>query len=126
MRIRRQSGLLAQFVAEIFDLLKRQTPFQEGARIDARRAVALEINEIARLVDAGLILNCRAEEVVEADLHQRGHRGIGRDVAADAGVFLVLLDDHRHRVPADDALDAALDFEIARKGSSSSTRIVFQ
>src|SRR5690606_23165033 len=38
---------------------------------------------------------------------------IGRDVAADAVMRAVRADDHGHRVPAQEALDAALDFPVA-------------
>src|SRR5271166_2001493 len=51
--------------------------------------------------------------MVETDLEQSGERGIGRDVAANAGVLLVLSMDHGQRVPANEALHAALDLEIA-------------
>jgi len=53
------------------------------------------------------------EEVIERDLVERGRRGIGRDVPADAVALLVCPDHHRHRVPADDALDTALDVAVA-------------
>ena len=55
------------------------------------------------------------EEVVEADFVERGRRGERRDVAADAVFGLVGLDHHRHRVPAHEALDPALDFAAARE-----------
>ena len=35
-------------------------------------------------------------------------------MAADAGVVLVLVDHHRHRVPADDALDTPFHGAVAR------------
>ena len=54
-----------------------------------------------------------AEEVVERDLVKRGGRGKRRDVSADAGALLVRADDHHHRVPADDALDAAFQLAVA-------------
>ena len=53
------------------------------------------------------------EEVVERHFVERGGRGVGRDVPADAVALLVRPHDHRHRVPADDALDAALDLAVA-------------
>ncbi len=89
-------------------MLERQTPFQKSARVDARAGVALKIDEVSRL-----IAYPGAEEMIESDLHQRGDRGVGGDVTADAGVFLVLLHDHRHRVPSDDAFDLALYLQIA-------------
>jgi len=70
--------------------------------------VALEVDEVAA---SGVIR--AAEEVVEADFIERGGGGVGGDVAADAGGLLVRLADHRHGVPADDALDAVFDGDVA-------------
>src|SRR5258706_8352397 len=50
------------------------------------------------------------EEVFEAFCVKRGGRRGGWGGPANAVVGLVRLDDHRQRVPADDALDASLDF----------------
>ena len=55
-----------------------------------------------------------AEEVVEGHFIERGGRGEGGDMPADAAAELVRADDHRHGVPADDALDAAFDLAVAR------------
>jgi hypothetical protein len=49
------------------------------------------------------------EEVVEAHLEEGGAGGKGGDVAADARMLAVGAHHHGHGVPADDALDAALD-----------------
>ena len=95
-------------MAEILDLLFAQPAFQKRAGINAGRSVTLEVNEIA-----GLIAVAGVEEMIEADFEQRGQRRIGRDVAADAGIFLVLPMHHGHRVPADQALDAPLQLAIA-------------
>ena len=78
MRIGRQPGIVAQLVAEILQMLFGQAAFEEGARVNARRSVALEVDQVARLV-----ADTAAEEVVEPDFGQRRQRGIGRDVAAD-------------------------------------------
>jgi hypothetical protein len=51
--------------------------------------------------------------VVEADLVERRGGAIRRDVAADAVSELVRADHHRQRVPAHEALDAALDGLVA-------------
>jgi hypothetical protein len=61
----------------------------------------LEIHQVptARMIRA-------AEEVIETDLIERGTRGVGRDMAANPLMLAVRLDHHRHRVPADDALDS--------------------
>ena len=77
--------MLAQFVAEILQVLFGQPAFEKGARVDAGRGVALEVDQVARLVAVAGV-----EEVVEADFEQRRQRGVGGNVAADAGVVLVL------------------------------------
>ena len=58
-------------------------------------------------------LSCAAEEMIEADFVERRGRGVGRDVAADALLGLVRAHDHRRGVPADEALDAALEVGAA-------------
>ena len=73
--------------------------------------MALEINQVARLIAVA-----RVEEMVEAHFQQRRQRGVGGNVAADAGIVLVLPHHHGHRVPANQALDAALHRAIAGIG----------
>jgi hypothetical protein len=53
--------------------------------------MTLKVNLIAAVVVAGPV-----EEVVEADLVERGGGGISRDVAADAALFAVGPNDHGH------------------------------
>ena len=60
-------------------LLGRQPAFEERARVDAGRGVALEVDDVAVVVVALAL-----EEVVEADFVERGGRRERRDVAADA------------------------------------------
>ena len=72
--------------------------------------MALEVNLVARIVVAPA-----ADEMVHRHLDQRGRRGEGGDMAADALVFPVGPHDHRHCIPANDALDAAFDLAITRK-----------
>src|SRR5260221_5663486 len=55
----------------------------------------------------------RAEEMVEADFVERGGAGVGGDVAADVVLDAIGAHDHGERVPANEALDAALEFLIA-------------
>ena len=50
MRIGGQARLLAQFVAEVLQVLFAEPAFEKRARVDARRGVALEVNQVARLV----------------------------------------------------------------------------
>ena len=59
--------------------------------------VALEVDVVA-----GEAVVLAPEEVVEADLVERGRRGERRQVAADAVGALVGVDDHDRRVPADE------------------------
>ena len=91
-------------------LLDRQPAFEKRARVDAGRRVALEVDEVAFAV-----LRPGPEEVIEADLVERGRRRVGRDVSADAVRQPVGAHDHGHRVPAHEALDAALDLLAARE-----------
>ena len=108
VRVGGQPRRVAQFVAEILEVLLGQAALQKGARVDARRGVALKIDQVARLIAVAGV-----EEVVEAHFQQGGQRGVGGDVAADAGVVLVLAHHHGHGVPADQALDAALHGAVA-------------
>jgi DNA-binding Lrp family transcriptional regulator len=88
----------------------RQPPFEEGPRIDTRRAVRLEEHQVAAL----LLVAC-PEEVVEADLEQVGRTGVAGDVPAQLAVRRVRADHHRERVPAHERCEPLLDGEIAGK-----------
>ena len=81
---------------------------EEGAGVDARGAVALDVDLVAA---AGVVL--AAEEVVEADLVEAGRRLVGRDVAADLEALAVGVGDHDRGVPADERADPALDLLVA-------------
>ena len=109
MRIRRQPAALGEFLPEILQMSLVQPAFEKRPRIHARRGVALEINHVA-----GKILRAPAEKMVERHFVKRRRRGVGRDVPADVRGGIGL-DHHRHRVPADVALDAALDLAVAGK-----------
>ena len=99
-----------RLAAEVVHLRLRQPPFEERARVDAGRGVALEIYEVSRP------LPFAAEEVLEADFVEARRRGVGRDVAPDTAVPLVGARDHHRRIPANDAPDAPLDAFVARVG----------
>ena len=109
MRVRRQGREVAQFVAEILHLLLAEPSLQIGARVHSRRGMTLEINEVARLISVAGV-----EEMIESDFEQRRQRRVGRDVAADSWVLLVLAMHHGHRVPANQALDAPLQLRDRR------------
>ena len=112
VRVRRQAAALLQLLPEVRQLLDRQAPFEERARVDAGRRVALEVDLIPVAV---LVL--AAEEMVEGDLVERRGRGVGGNVTADPVRRAVGADHHRHRVPSHQALDAALDLLAARDGT---------
>ncbi len=76
--------------------------FQEGASVDARSGVALEVHLVP-----GLAVVLAAEEVVEADLVQAGRRGVGSDVPAHAQARAIGPAHHDRCVPADVGADAA-------------------
>jgi hypothetical protein len=113
VRVRRQplaveAPLLVELLAEALELLVGQPALEVGARVDTRRGVALDEDEVAAVRVGG-----RVPEVVEADLVQRGRRLVARDVAAELRGLLVGLHDHRDRVPADRRADAVLELEVA-------------
>ena len=111
VRVGRQSGAIAQLMAKILQALLAEPAFEERPRVDAGGGMALKIDEIARPIAIGGV-----EEVVESHFEQRRQRGVGRNVAADTRILLVLAMHHGHGIPADQALDATLEAAIARVG----------
>src|SRR5690606_10193656 len=91
------------FHAEVVQLALVDAAFQEGAGVDARGAVALDVEQVA-----GVLVGRGAPEVVEAHVVQGGRRGEGGDVAAQVAGLAVGPDNGGHRVPADDRADAPL------------------
>ena len=104
--VRRVRHLLPEPV----EVVLGQPALEEGAGVDARGGVALEVDLVAHARREVLA----AEEVVEAHLVERGRRGVGGDVPADAD-RLVRPRDHDRGVPADVGADAALDVLVARE-----------
>ena len=110
MRVARKPAPLGQFTAEILQLLLAEPAFEERTGVDARRGMPLEIDLVARVVVAAA-----TDEMVHRHFHERRRGGEGGDVAADALVFAISPHHHRHRIPADDALDPPLEFAVARE-----------
>ena len=110
MRVRREPASFLQFTPEVRQLLRREPAFEKRARVDARRRVSLEVDDVAVVIVALAL-----EEVVEPDFVERGCRRVGRDVTADAVFELVGLDNHREGVPSDQALDPTFDLAATRK-----------
>ena len=110
VRVAAEAAALVQFLAEVLQPRFVEPTFEKRAGVHAGAGVTLEENHVAWEA-----LGAAAEEVVEPDFVQRRGRGVGADVPADVRV-LVRLQHHRHRVPADDALDAAFDLAVAGEG----------
>src|SRR5690242_20953062 len=100
-------ALAARFLAEIQELLLGQAPFDEGARINARTRMPLDVDEVA-----AMRLRRRVPEMAKADVVERGRRLEARDVSAKLGRFLVGAQNDGNRVPADDGADAVLNIAI--------------
>ena len=109
MRIRREAAARTQLAPEVPQVLFGQPAFDERPRVDAGRRVALVEHDVG--VAAAV---AAAEEVIEPDFIERRRRRVRRDVTADAVRLAVGADDHRERVPAHEALDAALHRAVAR------------
>ncbi len=101
--------LAADFLAVVGQPLFAQAPFEESPRVDARRGMRLEVDEIAALP-----VGAAAKEVVEPDFEDLRRRGVAGDVSAELAVRLVRAHDHRQRVPSHDRRETLLDGEIAR------------
>jgi hypothetical protein len=50
MWVRRQPRLIAQLVPEILQMLFREAALKEGASVNARRSVALKVDQVAWLI----------------------------------------------------------------------------
>ncbi len=108
MRVRGEAALPRDLLAKAVELLLGEPALEEGARVDAGRRVALDVDEVA-----AVLLRRRTPEVVEADLVKKRRRLEGRDVAAQLRGLLVRAQDHRDRVPAHERADAALHRRVA-------------
>src|SRR5690606_8735878 len=102
------NALAADFLAEGAQRLFAEAAFKEGARVDARRGMALDVDEVAAILQRGA-----APEMVEAHFIKLRGGGVAGDVVAELGALAVGMHLHRHRVPADVGLDALLDLAIA-------------
>jgi hypothetical protein len=109
MRVGREAAAGFQLAAEVPELFLVDPPFEIRSRVHPRSGMPLEEDHVAVLV--GIL---PPEEVIEGHLVKSRRRGVSRDVAADAFLGLVRPDHHCERVPADQALDPALDVRLAR------------
>ncbi len=109
MRIRRDP-FPVDLAAEVDHLLFGDAPFEEGARVDPRRGMALKVDQIAAAA-----LRRAPPKVIEADVVQRRRRRERREVTAEIAVVFVGAHHHRQRVPADVVAQPLLDLRIAGK-----------
>jgi hypothetical protein len=107
VRIRREA-LAAGLAPIVVEVLLGEPPLEEGARVDARRRMRLEVDDVAALA--------AAEEMVEADLEEIRRRGVARDMPAQLRAHAVRAHHHREGVPAHQRRDARLDLEVALVG----------
>ena len=56
----------------------------------------------------------RTEDMVKRRFQRGGSRGVGGDVAPQAGSFILSTQYHRRRIPTNDVFNPFLDFQIAR------------
>ena len=94
----------------MIEVVIREATLEIGAGVDPWRSMTLEVDVVAWRATV-----FPAEEMIEADLVQRGGTGEGRQVAANPVGVLVGLDHHHRCVPPDERPDAALDVLVAWK-----------
>jgi hypothetical protein len=75
--------MIAQFVAEVLEMLLSQPAFDVTRAIHARRRVALVVDEVAGLPVVGAV-----EEMVLSHFDQSGKRSVRRDVPPMASSYL--------------------------------------
>ncbi len=109
MRIRTQAAAMAgHFHAEQVELIFADAAFEKRARIDARAGMALMENQITRMR-----LARRAPEMIEADIVECRAGGEAGDMTAEFARLAVGTNNHRHRIPANQATDAPFHVRIA-------------
>ena len=98
-------------LAELEQTLLAQAALDEAARIDAGRAVALDVDQVAAMALGG-----RMPEMHEAGVVEQGRGLEARNVPAQLRALLVGAQDDRQRIPADVAADPVLDRPVAGMG----------
>ena len=101
-------AVTVHFLAEVIHLFFADAAFHEGAGIDAGRGMALEEDQVAAVFFGRCL-----EEVVEADVVERGAGGEAGDVAAQIRVFQVGAHHHGQGVPAHQRADPPLHEQVA-------------
>src|SRR5699024_991015 len=107
VRVGGHAVLAGDLLPEAVEVLLREAAHHVGARVDARRGVALEEHVVAA---AGMV--APAEEVVEAHLVHGRDRGVAGEVTAHADARSLRTVDHHRRVPADDVAQLLLELRV--------------
>src|SRR5713101_2431552 len=110
MGIGGKSAAGLQLAAEIFQLSDGEAAFQKCAGVNAGRCVTLKIDDVSLE-----LIGVRAEEMIETNFKQRRGRGVCGDVPANIVLDTIGANHHGQGVPANQALDAPLDFLVAGK-----------
>ena len=97
--------------AELVKLRFAQAPLQERTRVDARRGVALEVNQVAGWLAVPVVV-AAAEKVVEAHVIEGGGGSEAGNVAPEIAFLAVGAHHHRQGVPADQGAYAPLHEQI--------------
>src|SRR3974377_2475560 len=92
------------FLAKVQKLLLAQSALNEGARVDARRRMSLDVDEVP-----AILFRWTAPDMAEADVVKRGGGVKARDMPAKLRRFLVRAQNDRDRIPANDGPDTMLD-----------------
>ena len=92
----RRETLASYFAPKVLQLRLADHALEVGARIHARRTVALVIHQIA-----GMTIRSAPKEVIHAHVIERGAGRKAGDVSAQAVFVVVGAHHHRHGVPAD-------------------------
>ena len=100
-------ALAVRFPAEAIEVLFLEPPFEEGAGINPRRAVALDVDEIP-----GVVVRGRPPKVVKAHIIKGGRGGKACDVPPHPGIVSVSAHHHRERIPANQGAKLALHEQI--------------
>ena len=107
MRIRGEPTAI-DLAAETVQLVFGQAALQERARVDSGRAVALEVDQVARM-----LVGRSAKEVVEAHVVERGGGRERGDVSPEIVIALVGTEHHGKRVPPNQRANPALHEQVA-------------
>ena len=107
MRVGAQPAAV-DLLAELEQPLLAQPALEEAARVDAGRAVALDVDQVAAMALGG-----RVPEMHEAGVVEQGRGLEAGDVPAQLRALLVGAQHDRQRVPADVAADPVLDRPVA-------------